>query len=79
MEESLQQLIMQAIQELLAHQVDIFLFAYHFMFKEILHNPMKFRQKSVNDKLAYHKSMSPSQHQIFPDIDWIVFTFIHIA
>ena len=30
MEESLQQLIMQAIQELLAHQVDIFLFAYHF-------------------------------------------------
>ena len=42
-------------------------------------NSMKFRQKSVNDKLAYHKSMSPSQHQIFPDIDWIVFTFIHIA
>ena len=34
MEESLQQLIMQAIQELLAHQVDLFLFAYHFIFKE---------------------------------------------
>ena len=34
MEESLQQLIMQAIQELLAHQVDIFLLAYNFMFKE---------------------------------------------
>ena len=75
MEESLQQLIMQAIQELLAHQVDIFLLAYHFM----LLISKKFRQKSVNDKLANHKSMSPSQHQIFPDIDWIVFTFIHIA
>ena len=37
MEESLQQLIMQAIQELLAHQVDKFLLAYHFMFKERLH------------------------------------------
>ena len=36
MEESLQQLIMQAIQELLAHQVDTFLLEYHFIFKERL-------------------------------------------
>ena len=35
MEESLQQLIMQAIQELLAHQVHTFLFAYHFIFKDL--------------------------------------------
>ena len=47
--------------------------------REITNNSKKFRQKSLNDKLANHKSMSPSQHQIFPDIDWIVFTFIHIA
>ena len=42
-------------------------------------NSKKFSEKFVNDKLVDHKSMSPSQHQIFPDIDWIVFTFIHIA
>ena len=42
MEESLQQLIMQAIQELLAHQVDIFLLAYHFMFN--LGNVVQFEE-----------------------------------